>query len=71
MHEYFSTASRAYLGQCFHKCALMLNSMTFPWLQTANQIIGYSVSPHFGNRIDVEITLKTRTMGLFPERQQE
>ena len=47
--------SRAYLGQSFQNCALTLHSITFPWLQTANEIIGYSVSPHFANRIGVEV----------------
>ena len=58
MNEYFSPSSTAYLdlGQCFQNCALTLYSITFPWLQTANQIIGYSVSPHLVNRIDVEIS---------------
>ena len=59
MNEYFSPSSTAYLdlGQCFQNCALTLYSITFPWLQTANQIIGYSVSPHLVNRIDVEDTM--------------
>ena len=66
MNEYFSPSSTAYLdlGQCFQNCALTLYSITFPWLQTANQIIGYSVSPHLVNIIDVEIQICSHTNGI-------
>ena len=73
MNEYFSPSSTAYLdlGQCFQNCALTLYSITFPWLQTANQIIGYSVSPHLVNRIDVEANLRPLRRSLLQNYREE